>query len=180
MPLWAAIAVGVGAFLALAALGVGGYFAWRAYTKRILLRLVGRTEAVESTATALVDVLTRLAEAEDSELTDFANDPESGERRALHEVALKARMLTDEVDAMPLPRPLLQLAESLADTAYVVGVEASRVTADRRGHEALEELAGIDLESVRAYIKQTRYRLNELCGHYGLVDTAVYGGGLYL
>lgn len=180
MPIWASIAIGIGVFAVLAGASVAGYFAWRAYTKRLLLGLVGSTEAVESSAQALVELMSRLAAAGDEELEEFATDPESSERRALHEVASRARILTDEVDVQALPRPLIQLAESIGDAAYLIASQASRVTDDDIGSSALENLSSVDLASVRAYTKQARYRLAESCRHYGLVDTAVYGGGLYL
>lgn len=180
MPLWAAITVGVGVFLVMAALAIAGFFAWRAYTKRVLLRLVSRTEAIESAASALVDALARLSETQDTELEEFANDPESSERRVLHEVASRSRMLADELDTMAVPGSLVPLADSLGDAAYVVGLEAARVGDERLGSDALEDLARIDLASVRGYTQQARYRLRGMCEHYGIVDTVVYGGGLYL
>lgn len=180
MPLWAAIVVGIVVFLVLAGLCVAAYFGWQAYTKRVLLGLVGSTEAVESSAQALIDLLTRLAEGEDQELTEFANDVESSERRALHEVASRARMLAQEVDAMPLPRSLVLLADSIGDAAYLLAAEASKVSDDAVGSAALDRLSSVDLAAVGAYTRQARYRLTEVCRHYGLVDTAVYGGGLYL
>jgi len=180
VPVWAAILIGVGIFLVMAALAVGGFFAWQAYQRRVLLTLLGRTEAIESVASALIDVISRLAQASDDELEEFVSDTESTERRALHEVASRARMLADELDTMPLPKSLVQLTEALGDAAYLVASEAARVTDDRCGAAALEDLAGIDLGLVRGYTRQARYRLTEACERHGMEETSVYGGGLYL
>lgn len=181
MPLWATILVVVAAtLLVLAGVGFGGLLAWRTYTRRVLLRLVSRAEAIEAAGQALVETVTRLASAEDGALEEFVEDSESPERRALHEVATRAHMLSYELDRMPLPRSLTSVTEALADAAVVVDRQASRVSDPMRGDAALEALASMDLESVRAYMKSARDRLNDECVTHGLDDMAVYGGGLYL
>jgi hypothetical protein len=180
VPVWAVIAIVVGALLLVAALAGGAWLGWRAYERRVLLRLVVRTEAVEAVAQALEDVLTRLAEGADAELTAFANDPESGERRALHEVRRRAEILKDELDHMPLPRRFTPLAEALADGAFMVAREAGLVPDDATGAAALDAVARINLDDVRGYVTRARFQTTEECEAWGLEETNVYGGGLYL
>lgn len=181
MPLWATVVlVVVASLLVLAGVGFALVLAWRAYTRRVLLRLVVRAEAIEAAGQALVETVSRLAAGDDAALEGFASDSESSERRALHEVATRAHMLAYELDRMSLPRSLTQVAESLADAAVVVDREASRVQDPHHGEAALDALTSVDLESVTAYMRSARSRLNDECVTHGLDDMAVYGGGLYL
>lgn len=180
MPGWATIALVVGALLVVAGGAGGALLGWRAFLRRRLLRLLVMAEAVEAAAQGLDDVLNRLAEADDESLAEFASDPESSERRALHEVAIRASILAEELDRIALPRSLVVLAEELADAAFLTAQEAGRVHDERVGEEALDDLAAIDLTAVRGYTKRARYSLTQACDAMGLDETAVYGGGLYL
>lgn len=180
MPPWAIIAIVVGGILLLASSVFGGVLAWRAYVRRVLLRLLAKMEGVEAAAQGLIDTMARLAEADDEELAHFSTDPESTERHALHEVEGKARMLAEEVDTMPLPRSLVSIAEWVGDAAWLTAGEAGKVAGEHVGTEALDDLTTIDLESVRAYTSQARIKLITACEEHGLSETAVYGGGLYL
>ncbi len=179
MPIGAIIAIAVGVLL-LALAVVGAVFGWRAYERRVLLRIVGRTEALEAALAALVDVVTRLAGSSDEELAHFADDPDSGERRVLHDIALKTTIIRDELDHMPLPRAFVGLAEFVADSAFMVGREAGRVEDEQLGGDALERLAGTDLSLAKDYVLASRRMLIDVCTAHGLDDMAVYGGGLYL
>lgn len=180
MPVWAVIVLVVGAVVFLAAAAAAAWFGWKAYERRVLLRLVVRTEAVEAMAQALEDTLLRLSELPDEDLEAFAHEPDYSERRVLHEVVSRARMLTDELDAEALPPRLIPVAENLADAAYVIAREAGRVGEGHTGHDALDALAAVDMDAVRGYTAQARRNVNQACFAYGLEDTAVYGGGLYL
>lgn len=181
MPGWAVVAIAsVGVLLLLAGCGVGVYFGWRGYVRRALVRLVGGAEAIEAAGNALIDVVTRLAHADDEVLTEFAQEAESSERRALHEVATRTHMLAGELDVVALPKALVPVAETLADAAMVVYREASRVQDAHTESMALDALSQVDLSLVSAYLKSARDRLNEACADNGLSDMAVYGGGLYL
>jgi len=180
VPVWAVIALVVGVALLVAATAAAGWFGWRAYERRQLLRLVGRLEALEATAQALVDAIGRLSQAPDDELEAFAADSGAPERKVLAEVRSRARLLHDELDHMPLPGRLVPVAEAIADAAFVVAREAGCIADTEVGHEALEKLSGIDLGVVIGYTAQARIRLRAMCAACGLEETAVYGGGLYL
>lgn len=180
MPVWVVIVIVLGTLLLVAAVAAVIWFSWRTFDRRVLLRLLVRTEAVEAASQALVEVITRLSDATDEELGSFADDPESAERRALYEVALKAEMLTDELDRMRLPRSRMAVAEAIADAAYLVSVQARLVGEEDTGTLALEHMSAIDLDKVKAYTSQARRRVHEACVECGLEETNVYGGGLYL
>lgn len=181
MPLWAGIAAVVVGVLVVGAAGVAAaVFGWRAYVRRVLLRLVSRMEAIEAAGQALTETVSRLAVADDEVLAEFAQDSESSERRALHEVSTRAHLIAYELDRMPLPRALVPMTEALADAAVVIDREASRVQDPHEGASALEALTSVDLSAVGAYMTSAREELNHACATHGLSDTVVYGGGLYL
>ena len=180
MPLWAWIAVIAGIVVVLAGATVAGIFAYRAAERRYVLRLVRSREGLDFVRQALGDSLSRLAEGSERELRLFAEDPDSGERRALHEVASRARLLADELDGTALPARLVPAAEALADAAYLIGQEAGRVGDQMRGEAALEALGRIDLDAVETYYRAAISAVQSVCEACGLEDAAVYGGGLYL
>jgi hypothetical protein len=177
---WAILAIVLGIGLIAGALGAAGYFGWRLLERRLALRLVVRTEAVEAVVQALDDTAQRLAAAGDDELAAFSQDPDSAERRALHEVASRAGILRDELDVMRLPKAMIPIAEALGDVAYLAAKEAGSVTDQDTGHVALEKLGSLDLGKIRDHAIVARSRVSAMCAEYGLEDTAVYGGGLYL
>jgi hypothetical protein len=180
MPLWAWIAIAAGTIAVLAGATIAGIVAYRAAERRYLLRLVRSREGLDFVRQALGDSLGRLAEGSERELSVFADDPESSERRALHEVASRARLLADELDTTPLPGKLVPAAEALADAAYLIGREAGRVGDELMSDAALEALGCIDLDTVETYYRAAVSTVQGVCEACGLEDSAVYGGGLYL
>ncbi len=180
MSFWGVLVIVVGVLLLLAAAGVAAWFGWQYLERRIVLRLLARAAAVEAAATALEDTVERLRSAGKAETAAFTKDPGSPERRALHEVQGRAQLLQDELDVMPLPRSVVPLAESLADAAYLTAREAGRITDEDTGRAATQKLKSLDLDLVRAYTAQAHGRVSATCEQYGVEDTAVYGGGLYL
>lgn len=180
MPFWVFIAIGLGSLLVLGALAGLGYFGWHAYERRMVFRLVGRAEGVEAAAAALVDAVSRLAEASDDEIALFASDPDNIERRAFAEVYSRASILATELDRMPLPQRLVPAAEAIADAATVVKRQAELVNDEDAAASVLEKIAEINLTDVRTYTDKARAFLLRTCDACGLDDTALYGGGLYL
>lgn len=180
MPTWALIAVIGGTILVAASAVAAGLFAWRAYERRILLRLLVRAEAVEAATAALSDTVTRLAEGSDEQLEAFADDPDFLERRTLGEVQSRASILAYELDRLPVPRRLEPAVEALGDAAYLVAEQAAVVRDEDVGATALERLGLMDLSMVRSYTKKARILVTEACDVCRLDETAVYGGGLYL
>lgn len=181
MTLWGWIAVGVGSVLVVVASSFGVLYAWRAIERRYLLRLISRREAVDAVRQALEDVLRRLAEGSDEQLHHFAMDPEALERRTMHEVWARARILSDELDTMPLPRRLAPAASRLADAAYEVSVEAGKVHDDDIGDLALEALSSIDITAIASVFDAARTEILRVCELCSVEeDASVYGGGLYL
>jgi len=180
MPVWAWIAIVAGIVVLLAGATVAGIVAYRAAERRYLLRLIRSREGLDFVRQALGDSLGRLAEGSERELRVFAEDPDSGERRALHEVSARARLLADELDTTALPNRLIPAAMALADAAYLIGREAGRVGDELKGDAALDALGCIDLDAVETYYRAAISAVQSVCEACGLEDSAVYGGGLYL
>jgi hypothetical protein len=179
--LWGWIAVGAGSVLVGIALVVGAIYGWRAVERRYLLRLISRREAVYAVRQALEDALSRLAEGSDEQLHHFSQDADALERRTLHEVWIRARILSEELDTMPLPRRLIPAAQRLADAAHEVSVEAGKVHDDDRDDLALEALASIDLSAIAAVFDTASVEVSRICTLCSVEeDASVYGGGLYL
>ena len=180
MPVWAWIAVGAGGVLVACALAIAAVYAWRGMERRYALRIVSRGEALDAVRQALGDALQRLAGETDEGLVALSNDPDAVERRALHEVASRAHLPADELDAMRLPHRLVPAADAIGDAAYVIGREAGKLTDETLGNDALTALGSIDLTSVETYYQAARRVVDEACEEYELEDASVYGGGLYL
>jgi hypothetical protein len=180
VPLWAWIAIAAGVIVVLAGATIAGVLAYRAAEERYVLRLVRSREGLDFVRQALGDSLGRLAEGTEAELRTFAARPDAAERKALHEVASRSRLLADELDSMALPASLVSAAEALADAAHLIAVEADKVGAASTGEQALEELGSIDLDAVETYYRAAIAAVQLVCEACGIDDSAVYGGGLYL
>ena len=180
MPLWAWIAIGAGIVAILAGAVIVVVLTYRAAEERYVLKLVRAREGVDFVRQALGDCLGRLAEGSEAELRGFSDNPDSTERRALHEVAARARLLADELDSSPMPGSLVPAVEALADAAYLIAREAARVGDEVVGEAALDALGCIDLEAVENYYRAAINAVNRACEACGVDDSIVYGGGLYL
>jgi hypothetical protein len=181
VPVWGAIAIVVGALLLLGACALAGYLGWKAAERRYLLRLISRRAAVHAVRLALEEAVIRLAAGSDEQLEIFADDPDSQERRMLHEVRARAQILRDELDTMSLPKRLIPAAEALADAAYVVAKEAGKIRDEDRGAAVLSELGTIDLGTVAEVFERAASAVSLTCQVLDVdEDAAVYGGGLYL
>lgn len=181
MPLWGGIALGTGAVLLFAALGVMGFLSYRALERRYLVRLISRREAVFAVRQALEEAVVRLAEGSDEQLSLFADDPDSQERKMLHEVRIRAQILKDELDTMSLPKRLVPAAEALGDAAFIVNRESAKIRDNDSGPVVLSELGTIDLGTVAEVFERAAAAVALTCQVLDVEeDAAVYGGGLYL
>ncbi|NTU71906.1 MAG: hypothetical protein HGB10_08840 [Coriobacteriia bacterium] len=181
VPLWGLIALGVGALLLIGALAVMGFLSWRSLERRYLVRLISRREAVFAVRQALEEAVIRLAEGSDEQLQLFADDPDSHERKMMHEVRIRSQILRDELDTMSLPKRLVPAAESLADAAYIVNRESAKIKDNETGSGVLAELGTIDLGTVAEVFERAAAAIALTCQVCDVEeDAAVYGGGLYL
>ncbi|MHB9002712.1 MAG: hypothetical protein ACYC6C_01425 [Coriobacteriia bacterium] len=177
--LWVAVSAGI-----LAVAGIGGFlayrFALRRVVRRYLIGLIARRENLEASRRALEQVVAHLADADDESLIEFAQESASVDRRTFHEVAQRMGMLRDELDHMRLPARVIPVAERMADSAYLIALEAGKIHDDMTPDEVLEAVGTIDLAAIAAHLDETRSVLETACGEYDIQETAVYGGGLYI
>jgi hypothetical protein len=164
-----------------AAAVIGSILGWKAVERRYLLQLVSRREAIDAVRQALDDVVSHLAQGSDETLNHFAEDPDAIERRTLHEVTSRARMLADELDSMALPKKLIPAADALGDAAYAIALEAGKVHDEQIGDAVFDALGSIDLTAIAGKYAAATREVQHACEVCGLEeDAAVYGGGLYL
>ena len=178
---WIWVVVGV---VLVAVLGIGGFFGWRftwhRMSRRYLVRLIGRRENLVASRRTLEAVIRHLADEPLESLLEFASEPESVDRRALHEIADRMSMLADDLWTMPLPKRLWPVGEALGDAAATVGEEAGRVNDLMLSDEVLDALQEIDLSGVAADTDRAEKLVEEACSYYDVEEAAIYGGGLYI
>lgn len=176
--LWVAIAVGI------LIVGIGGFlgyrFGFRRVVRRYLVGLIARRENLEASRRALEQVVSHLADAQDEALMEFAQEPASEDRRTFHEVAQRMGLLRDDLDHMRLPARVIPIAEQMADSAYLIALEAGKIRDDMAPDEVLEAVGTIDLAAISSHLDETRRVLEASCGEYDIQEAAVYGGGLYI
>jgi len=180
VPVWVWILLGT-----LLAVGVAGLVFWFAYgrqalARRYLVGLIGRRESVCASRRTLEAIMRHLADESDEALAAFADDPTSEDRRSLAEVRAQMAVLADELDTRPMPSRIVRVAEELADAAFVIAEEAGRVRDEMDAAEVLAALAQVDLSRVAQQADEADHYIDEASGEYGVEDTAVYGGGLYI
>jgi len=121
-----------------------------------------------------------LADEPTEKLLEFAEDPESVDRKTLTEIAQRMSMLADEMWTMPLPKRLWPVGEALGDAAATIGEEASRIHDLSEPDEVLTALGDVDLSRAEAEFEAAEALVNEAREYYDMQDAAVYGGGLYI
>ena len=181
MPTWAWVTIAIVAGLAV--IGASAYLAWGAwlrYKQRSALRLVSRREALRSGRQSFAEVLAFLAAADDEMMQRFATDHDELHRRVLGDVAVRAGLIRDELDTMPMPADLQPAAESLADAAWFLASEAGRVGAAPTEDAIFEVLSAIDLGPLNQAFADADADLDVACKACAVEDTMIYGGGLYV
>jgi len=169
----------IAALAAVAGLALGSFFLWRRTVRRYVVVLISNRERVSSSLNIVEKLVSDLASASDGDLVAFALDTTSDERKTLGDIAERMAFLTEELATMPLPKHLWDAANALSDAAALLGTQTSAF-AGKEGSEALDALANIDLAKVIEIVEGADVELGELAERYGVDDTAVYGGGLYI
>jgi hypothetical protein len=181
MPIWVWVLI---AIAVIALLGVAGFFVWRrwwyGYSRRYLVRLVGKQESLAASRRTLQAILRHLRDEPEEELLRFATDSDSVDRGALVEEHQRCVLLEEELRVMPMPKLLIPAADALADVAYALSVEAGRITLDMDEDAVLERLAELDLDVVNERFDEAQERMKTALEYYDVDDMAVYGGGLYI
>jgi len=176
---WALVVLAAGALL-----GVAGYFIWRwswyRYSRRYLVRLLGRQESLSASRRTLEAVLRHLADESEDALIEFAQDIDAVDRKALLEERQRCVVLEDELRTMPMPKRLIPAADALGDTAQALALEATRIAEDQTEDEVLQALSELNLESVSERFDVADALMKDAIEYYDMSDQVVYGGGLYI
>ena len=148
-------------------------------TRKTVVTLIGRKEAILAGYRALYNVVQRLAQSSDEELTHFNDDPNDEERRAFEEVASQMRILEDELKSTEVSRSLETVAMSMEDAARLIFEAAGSV--DGAGEtDALTAAGEIDFGVIAAAIERMESELREAADRNHVDERSVYGGGLYI
>lgn len=152
--------------------------AWRRQVRRYLVGLIGRREALGAALKTAESSVRTLAGGTVDELIAFVADG-SEERRTFAEIAERMRIQTAELADLALPKKLWPLADSLQAAAQSLADQIGGV-GDSTGEAVLDALLALDLEPARASLGEADAHIASASTEYGLVDSAVYGGGLYI
>jgi len=176
---WTPYAIIAGVALVLAAATVVlARVAWRRQVRRYLVGLVGRREGIGAALKTVESGIRVLAAGTVDELLAFSAE-ESEDRSTFAEIADRMRIETAELADLALPKKLWPLADSLQAAARSLSEQVGGV-GDKAGEAVLDALGGLDLEPVRVALRDADGHIAAASTEYGLVDSAVYGGGLYI
>lgn len=172
------------AFLAVVAVGVASAFIGRALylrqVRRSLVRLLSMREAVTAAANGLDRVIEHLLSAGDESLVAFAEEPRHEDRRAVEDVASRARIAADELHTLALPKHLWPVAESMEKAAREIAKQAGAVGEADTPDGVLDALGAVDVATIANAIGEANETLEPLLREFGVSEPAVYGGGLYI
>lgn len=152
--------------------------AWRKQVRRYIVGLMGRREAIGAALKTIDGAIRQLSGGTVKDVLAFT-EPESEERRTFAEIGERLQIQTQELEALPLPKSLWQLADTLGVAASTLAAQASEV-GDRSGEAALDALMGLDTAPARTALDEADGLIAALSTTYDLTDPAVYGGGLYI
>lgn len=176
---WVPYAIIAGIALALAvATVVVARLAWRRQVRRYLVGLVGRRESIGAALKTADGGVRALAAGTVDELLAFAGK-DSEERRTFIEIADRMRIETAELADLALPKKLWPLADSLQAAAQSLTDQVGGV-GDGAGEAVLDALVALDLETARTALREADGHIAAASTVYGLTDSSVYGGGLYI
>jgi len=176
---WIPYALIAGVALAIAAVTVVvARLAWRRQVRRYVIGLVGRREAIGAALKTADAGVRALASGTIDELLAFAAEG-SEERRTFAEIAARMRIETAELVDLALPKKLWPLADALQSAAQSLAEQIGGV-GDSTGEAVLDALMALDLEIARTALGEADAHIAAASTEYGLTDSSVYGGGLYI
>ena len=130
-------------------------------------------------ASALRRLAEHLAECTDRELERFASQPECEDRRAFGDVAMRMKIVHDELAATEVPHALEEITLDMEDVATSIG-EAASAAEGREDGDALGGVARLDLVGITEQVRVMEDKLHALAVAHHVDDSSVYGGGLYI
>jgi hypothetical protein len=157
-----------------------GRRAWVSRARRQAVVLYGRAQGIAQAIRSLQEIMTRLAESDDSTLAAFLNDSESDDRRALIELGHRMGIVADDVEHTALPKSLWEVADELQNVARRLSDEAGRVGDADTPHAVLDAVQHIGLRDIEARFEHAASELDAQMRSLGVKEASVYGGGLYI
>jgi len=148
--------------------------AWRRQLRRYLMDLAGRRDVIGTGLSSARAVAGTLVELDTDGLVAFAQNA-SDERTALAEIAARMRMEASELEALALPKRLWPPADALGQAATTLAAQAGAV-GEATGVDAIDGLAGLDLEAVQAFISQADEEIRSASEACGLTESTMYSG----
>lgn len=180
MPVWAWIVLGVAVAAFIAAIVAIAAGIWRRAVRGYLRQLIARREEARAIRRALDELIGGLQRGSDEQRSAFADDSEAVERYSLADLSERAHALSDELNAMALPKRVIPAAEALADACEIVSEEANRARQGSIGDESLEALASTDLDRVSRAFSFADAQIAALSAEYGVNEQDVQVKGLYI
>lgn len=160
--------------------GVGGFFLYRTYARRAIVRLIGYREAIRAAYRALESTFASLMEEPAEEMLAFASEPDNDRRRALEELCERMTVVSLELADMALPKSAWQAADLLMQAAKRVRDEIGKITGARSPETVLTSITELDVEGMRTAMADAGTELDEVLKAAKIKDSTVYGGGLYI
>lgn len=170
-------AVGV---LLIAGIVIGAVLVWRRQVRRSLIGLVSDREAIRAAYRALEAAFATLAEDTPEEITEFATNPGSVQRKALEELGTRMAIQADELQNVALPKKFWRCADLLMAAASKLRDEVAAIHRAPTPEAVLDGVARIDVAGIRAAIAAAGGELERLLHENHVEDPSVYGGGLYI
>jgi len=154
---------------------------WLKRARAALVTLVARAESVRSGLESLRGFMERLADADEQTWMAFVSDSKDDERRTLEEVCHRMDVVSRELAEGPLQKA----AHPVADTLQGIAVTAHDWTAEVGEAKTAEEVLDImtrtiDLKGLVESFDGACEDLERLLETFGVKDSSVYGGGLYI
>jgi hypothetical protein len=170
-------AVGV---LLIAGIVIGALLLWRRQVRAALIGLVSRREAIRAAYRALESVFAALAEDSPAEITEFAMNAASVQRKSLEELVGRMSMQSEELQNVALPKRFWHCADLLMAASSKLRDEVSAIHRAPTPDAVLAGVGRIDVSGVRSAIAAAGEELDRLLHENRVEDPSVYGGGLYI
>jgi hypothetical protein len=154
---------------------------WLKRARVALVTLVARAESVRSGLESLRGFLERLADADEQTWMAFASDPQDDERRTLTEVCYRMDVVSRELAEGPLQKVAHPVSDTLPGIAVKVHDWTTRLGETKTVEEVVDIImGGIDLKDLLESFDGAHEDLERLLETFGVKDSSVYGGGLYI
>jgi len=152
---------------------------WRRRVRRYVSVVMGRRTAVASGLKSLVGLMSTLADGDTAIWLDVVS-PDSEMHCELRELMGRMKLVAKDLSETPLPKSVWPHVEMLEKVAERVVAEAGRVVDADTPETLIAAVEGLDLIGVADEFAQVSDTLEGVFVQYGVKDSVIYGGGLYI